>query len=48
MKGQLDERNMKVFYNVQLIGFDCWSMSLESGGLQLALSFEPSGPPVKI
>ena len=40
----MDERNMKVFYNVQLVGWDSSSMSLESGGLQLALSFETSRP----
>jgi hypothetical protein len=43
VKGELDERDMKVFYNVQLVGFDSYSESLGSG-LSLALSFQTSRP----
>ena len=36
LKGELDERDMKVFYNIRLVGFH----SADSGGgLQLAISF---------
>jgi hypothetical protein len=39
LKSELDERDMKVYYNVRLVGFSTASMSSD-GGLQLALSFE--------
>ena len=40
LKGELDERDMKVYHKVQLVGFD--RSCSESGGLQLAVSFETS------
>jgi hypothetical protein len=39
LKGELDERDMKVYYSVRLVGFSSSSMSSE-GGLQLAVDFE--------
>ncbi len=42
MKGELDERDMKVFFNIQLVGFRSWEGG--EGGLQLAISFQTTKP----
>jgi hypothetical protein len=42
VKGELDERDMKVFFNIQLVGFRSWEGG--EGGLQLAISFQTTKP----